>query len=127
MKITYSKLEELIGAFQGIQNIQMPFRVSLLFAKNLAILQKEEEFYFEQERKFAQDFLVFNEDGTLATSGPNMYQVKPGKEQECAEARAAIDSFEVDLDLRKIPISYIEDLELTPAQVSSLMILIEEE
>ena len=127
MKITYSKMEQLISGIQGIQNEKMSFRLSMIFAKNLANLKKEEEFYFEQERKFAQDYLVFNDDGTLAAIGQNMFKVKEGKEKECAEARKAIDTFEVDVDLRKVPVADIEGLEFTPAQRTDLMDLIEEE
>lgn len=127
MKITYSKMEQLISGIQGIQNEKMSFRLSMIFAKNLANLKKEEEFYFEQERKFAQDYLVFNDDGTLAATGQNMFKVKEGKEKECAEARKAIDTFEVDVDLRKVPVADIEGLEFTPAQLTDLMDLIEEE
>lgn len=127
MKITYSKMEELINAIQGIQDMKMPFKLSIIFAKNLANLKKEEEFYLEQERKFAQDYLVFNDDGTLATSGPNLFKIKEGKEKECAEARKAIDTFEVDIDLRQVDVADIENLEFTPAQLTALMDLIKEE
>lgn len=127
MKITYSKMEELINAIQGIQDMKMPFKLSITFAKNLANLKKEEEFYLEQERKFAQDYLVFNDDGTLATAGPNIFKIKEGKEQECTEARKAIDTFEVDIDLRQVDAADIENLEFTPAQLTALMDLIKGE
>lgn len=127
MKINYAKMEELIAALQEIQDMKMPFKTSIVFAKNLANLKKEEDFWLEQERKFAQDYLEYNEDGMLVTTGPNTFKVKAGKEAECAEARKAIDTFEVDVELRKVPITDVENLELTPAQVGALMDLIEEE
>lgn len=127
MKINYAKMEELIAALQEVQDMKMPFKTSIVFAKNLANLKKEEDFWLEQERKFAQDYLEYNEDGTLVTTGPNTFKVKAGKEVECAEARKAIDTFEVDIELRKVPIADVENLELTPAQVGALMDLIEEE
>lgn len=127
MKMTYYKMEELINTIQEIQNIKMPFKLSIIFAKNLANLKKEEEFYLEQERKFAKDYLVFKEDGTLDTVGPNTFKIQEGKEKECGEARKAIDNFEVDIELRKIPEKDIENLEFTPAQLTALMDLIEEE
>lgn len=127
MKINYAKMEELIAALQEVQDMKMPFKTSMVFAKNLANLKKEEDFWLEQERKFAQDYLEYNEDGTLVTTGPNTFKVKAGKETECAEARKAIDTFEVDIELRKVPIADVENLELTPAQVGALMDLIEEE
>lgn len=127
MKITYAKMEELIRVLEGVKDMKMPFRLSIIFAKNLKNLKKEEEFYIEQERKFAKDYLVFNEDGTLETQGPNVYKIQEGKEAECEEARKAIDTFEAEIDLIKIPIKEIEKLEFTPADLSVLMDLIEEE
>lgn len=127
MKITYAKMEELIRVLDGVKDMKMPFRLSIIFAKNLKNLKKEEEFYIEQERKFAKDYLVFNEDGTLETQGPNVYKIQEGKEAECEEARKAIDTFEAEIDLTKIPVKEIEKLEFTPADLSVLMDLIEEE
>lgn len=127
MKITYAKMEELIRVLEGVKDMKMPFRLSIIFAKNLKNLKKEEEFYIEQERKFAKDYLVFNEDGTLETQGPNVYKIQEGKEAECEEARKAIDTFEAEIDLTKIPVKEIEKLEFTPADLSVLMDLIEEE
>lgn len=127
MKITYAKMEELIRVLEGVKDMKMPFRLSIIFAKNLKNLKKEEEFYIEQERKFAKDYLVFNEDGTLETQGPNVYKIQEGKEAECEEARKAIDTFEAEIDLTKIPIKEIEKLEFTPADLGVLMDLIEEE
>ena len=127
MKITYAKMEELIRVLEGVKDMKMPFRLSIIFAKNLKNLKKEEEFYIEQERKFAKDYLVFNEDGTLETQGPNVYKIQEGKETECEEARKAIDTFEAEIDLTKIPVKEIEKLEFTPADLSVLMDLIEEE
>lgn len=125
MKITYLKMEELIKAIQDIQNIQMPFQLSLILARNLAKLQEEEKFYIEQERKFVQDYLVFNEDGTLKTSAPNVFEIQDGKEKECAEARKALDSFEIDIDLKLLKEKDLGKLDLTPAQVSGIIDLIE--
>ena len=127
MKITYAKMEELIRVLEGVKDMKMPFRLSIIFAKNLKNLKKEEEFYIEQERKFAKDYLVFNEDGTLETQGPNVYKIQEGKEAECEEARKAIDTFEAEIDLTKIPVKEIEKLEFTPAELETLMDLIEEE
>lgn len=127
MKITYAKMEELIRVLEGVKDMKMPFKLSIIFAKNLKNLKKEEEFYIEQERKFAKDYLVFKEDGSLETQGPNVYKIQEGKEAECEEARKAIDTFEADIDLIKIPVKDVEKLEFTPAELETLMDLIEEE
>ena len=45
MKITYTKMEELIRVLDGVKDMKMPFKLSIIFAKNLKNLKKEEEFF----------------------------------------------------------------------------------
>ena len=57
----------------------------------------------------------------------NVFKIKEGMEEECKAAREDLDSFEVDLDLRKIPVSLIENMEFTPKQLEGLELIIDEE
>ena len=52
---------------------------------------------------------------------------KEGKYEECLKAREALDNFEVDIEIRKIPISMLENIEFTPAQLAAIDFMIEEE
>ena len=54
-------------------------------------------------------------------------KIKEGKEEECRTAREELDKFTTEVELRKIPIALVENLELTPKQVGALEIIIEEE
>ena len=54
------------------------------------------------------------------------YFLKEGKYEECLKAREALDNFEVDIEIRKIPISMLENIEFTPAQLAAIDFMIEE-
>jgi len=81
----------------------------------------------QQEREFALKFLEFDEQGNPIQEGEGMFKIKDGMQQECLEARTELNKFTCDCDLRSIPMSLIEKLELTPDQVAGLELIIDEE
>lgn len=128
MKINFNTLASLLEVFNGLQTIKVPFKLGLILAKNTALLKKEEEFYVEQEREFALKYLEVNEEtGEFVTQGEGIYKIKDGLEEECRAAREALNNFECEVDLRMIPVTLIENMEFTPAQLSALECVIEEE
>lgn len=127
MELNFRQISDLNEALTELQNKTLPFKLSLIIAKDMAILAKETEFYIEQERKFAMDYLQRNEDGTFVQEGEGIFKIIEGKEEECRAAREELDKFTSEVELRKIPISLVEDMELTPKQVGALEIIIEEE
>ncbi len=127
MELNFSQINGLNEALSELKDKTLPFKLSLIIAKNTALLAKEIEFYIEQERKFATDYLQQNEDGTFVQEGEGIFKIKEGKEEECRKAREELDKFTTNVDLRMIPVSLVENLELTPKQVGALEIIIEEE
>lgn len=128
MKLNYNQVEGLYQTLTTLKNSKMSFKLGLIIAKNLALIEPERQFYFEKEREFVTTYLVFDEEtGGLKEQAPGVYQIKEGMQDECHEARKALDSFEIELDLRKIPLSLIEDMEFTPEQIGALECLIDEE
>ena len=43
------------------------------------------EFYIEQERKFALEYLETDENGQFVQEGDGVFRIKEGKEEECPE------------------------------------------
>lgn len=127
MDLTFNQINSLNEALNELKDMTLPFKLSLIIAKDIALLGKEIEFYVEQERKFAMDYLQRNEDGTFIQESEGVFKIIEGKEEECRAAREELDKFTTDIDLRMIPISLVENLELTPKQVGALEIIIEEE
>lgn len=128
MTFNFNQLSELIAVMTELQDTKMPFKLSLMLAKNLNLLKKEEEFYIEQERQFAQKYLEFDaEKQEFVQTAQNVFKIKDGLEDECREAREALNNFTTDVELRMIPLTMIEDMEFTPKQLAALEMIIEEE
>lgn len=128
MKILSRQTHEAYTTLQELANIKLPFKVSLIISRNLKTLQKESEFYIEQEQNFVRNYLEFDpETGMLIESAPGVFKIQEGKTEECYKARADLDAFEVDVDIKKIPLEAIENVELTPAQLMAIEFMIEEE
>lgn len=128
MTLNYTQINSLIEGFESLQDSKMPFKLSMIVAKNLAMLKKEEEFYIDQERKFALEYLKFDaEKQEFVQNAPGVFAIQEGKEEECRKARQDLNDFTAELELRKIPLTLIEDMEFTPKQLIALEMLIEEE
>ena len=127
MELNFNQISGLNDTLMELKDKTLPFKLSLIIAKNIALLSKEIEFYIEQERKFANDYLQKDENGTFIQEAEGVFKIIEGKEEECRAAREELDKFTTNIDLRKIPINLIENLELTPGQVGALEVIIEEE
>lgn len=128
MTLNFNQISELISVMTELQDTKMPFKISLMLAKNLNLLKKEEEFYIEQERQFAQKYLEFDaEKQEFVQTAQNVFKIKDGLEQECREAREALNDFTAEIELRMIPLSAVETMEFTPKQLTALELIITEE
>ena len=126
MKMNFNTMNGLINALNELQETKIPFKLGLIIAKDLSALNKEQEFYVEQERNFATKYLETDENGQFVQDQPGAFKIKEGLEQECRDARKALDEFEIDIDLKKIPVELIESLDFTPKQLIALEAIIEE-
>lgn len=128
MKILSRQAHESYLILQELANTKLPFKVSLIISRNLKILQKESEFYIEQEQAFVRDYLEFDsETGELIQSEPGVFKIQEGKVEECYKARQDLDNFEVEIELKKIPLSALENVDFTPAQLMAIEFMIEED
>lgn len=127
MELTFSQMAALQDGLEALQEQKLPFKLSLILAKNITLLQKEMEFYVEQERAFAQKYLVVNpETGQFVEESPNVFRIKEGMEEECRNARVELNKFTSSVNLRKIPVAMLEDLDFTPKQLADLEIIIDD-
>ena len=127
MELTFNQISTLSDGLSALQEQKMPFKLSLILAKNITALKKEEEFYIEQERNFAQKFLVIDEQtGQFVEESPNIFRIKEGMEEECRKAREELNNFTSNIELRRIPMELLEDLEFTPKQLADLELLIDD-
>ena len=91
------------------------------------LINKEVDFYIEQEQKFAQKYLETDENGQYIQERENVFKIKEGMQEECRAAREELNNFTTNVDLKMIPMSALESLEFTPKQLQTLEMLIDEE
>lgn len=128
MYLNFIQIGNILHACKELQEVKMPFKLSLILAKNIATLQNEYDFYIDREREFALKYLEIDEKTQqFKQISEGVFKIKEGLEEECQEARNELNNFSIDINLRMIPISLIENMDLTPAQVSGLELIIEEE
>lgn len=126
MIINFTILQSLMTGLNELAEKELPFKLSLLVAKNLSLLEKEQEFYMAQEREFAFKYLVI-ENGQFVQERENVFKIKEGMEKECQEARETLNKFESKVDLRKLPVSLLEKLDFSPKTLMALESIIDEE
>ena len=123
MKLTCVQMINAYNAIKDLSEQKLPFRLSLLVSRNLVTLQKEYDFYMEQERKFALEYLVIDKDTMqIVQSAPGIFKIQKGKEEECLKSRQ-----ELDVEIRKLPVLLLEPFDFTPAQLAAIDFMIEEE
>lgn len=128
MTLNYIQLSSILGSLKELQEMKMSFKLSMIIAKNIDMLEKEEEFYIRQEQEFALKYLARDEEtGEFIQKQPGMFEIIPELLEECQEARKALDEFTAEVELKMIPMSLIEDFDFTPAQVKGLSLIINEE
>ena len=128
MKLTCMQMIDAYNTIKDLSEQKLPFKLSLLVSRNLAALQKEYDFYMEQERKFVLEYLIIDQTtGQIKQVSPGVFAIQDGKYEECMKAREALDNFIMDIEIRKIPISMLEPFEFTPAQLLAIDFMIEEE
>lgn len=127
MELNFNQMSALMDIFNELKDKELPFKLGLIIAKDSNMLDQEIAFYVEQEKAFAQKFLQVGEDGDFIQEKPGIFKIIEGKEKECQIARQELNNFTSTVELRKIPVSLIENMNFTPKQLSALEVIINEE
>lgn len=127
------KLKEIVNflnLYEDLKKEKLPFKLSFILAKNNQIIEKEYDFYLEQRNQLMDKYFVVDEaTGRYITLNKEqtIFKIKDGLDKECHEAFAELEEFDVQVDLRTIPESMLENLNFTLENVEVLSMLLEEE
>lgn len=127
MELNFIQMNELSEGLESLQTKELPFKLSLIIAKDIAAIKKESEFYIEQERAFAEKYLVQDENGQYVQEQEGVFRIKEGMVEECRKAREELNAFTTNIELRTIPMSMIENMNMTPQQLLQIESIIDEE
>ena len=128
MTMTYNTLYPIQNELEALADKTLPFKLSMIIAKNLSAIKKEIDFYTEQERAFAEKFLEVDENGMYVQEGEGAFRIKEGLYEECRQAREDLDNFQFEINLIKLPVVLLENIpDITPNTLIALESIIEEE
>lgn len=128
MVIKFSEIVSMLETCKALKETKMPFKLSLILAKNIKALELEQEFYIEREREFAMKYLEVDEEtGGFKQLSEGVFKIKEGLEEECRVERIELNNFETDINLMMIPMALLENMDFTPEELLGIEKLIEEE
>ena len=103
MTLNFNQISEMLSACERLKETQMPFKLSLILAKNIAKLKAEQEFYIEREREFAFAYLEIDEETQqFKQIEEGVFKIKEGKEKEIdlleCQGKYSMNVFSVGFD-----------------------------
>lgn len=128
MKLKFQDIMSFVNSYQEIQNEKMPLNV----AYQLSQISKEVtdciSFYQDKYNHYLEQYAEKDADGNF-----KMNENETGvilKKDCAAEARQKfkeLDDYEFPLELKKIPLSSFEKIEISPSILTGLLPFIEED
>lgn len=126
MKLNLVKVADAVEALEKLKDEKIPFRASMILARNLNTLKKTRDFLVEQEQRFALEYLEVDEEtGRLIQTEPGVFKIKEGKVEECSEARKALDEYEEEVEIKMIKASELEKIDFAPADLAAIEFMID--
>lgn len=117
---------ELSNLYNSIKDYKMPLRTAYKFTLLMKKVEVEMQFYHSELSKIISNFAKKDSNGNyMFTEDGSSIVIIPGKEAECNTQLAELRNLEVNIDNIKFTISELESFDLTIAQLSCLMSLIE--
>ena len=112
--------------YTSVQDKKMPIKTTYKLSRLASRVEKEIEFYSKEFAKIV-DVYALKENGELVYS-EDMTSIKiiPGKEAECSDKIMELKDLEVDLSGFEFSLEEFENLELTLAEMSSILPLVKD-
>ena len=112
--------------YTSVQDKKMPIKTTYKLSRLANRVEKEIEFYSKEFAKIV-DAYALKENGKFVYS-EDMTSIKiiPGKEDECNDKIMELKDLEVDLSGFEFSLEEFENLELTLAEMSSILPLVKD-
>ena len=116
----YNYGENLLSAFNDIENLSLPVKVHFYFQKNMELIVQMAQDIDKSRTKILEKY------GTL-DGETNNYSFKEEDVEKVNQDLVDLFSLEQEVKVQMIPMSWVENLELTAKQVKAFSFMIEEE
>lgn len=128
--INLKQIVNFLNLYEELKQEKLSFKLSLILAKNNQLLEKEYDFYLTERQKLMDKYFVLDEQSqayVTLNKEHTIFKIKDGFEKECYNAFKELEDFTINVELKTIPESLLEQNNLTLEQINTLSMLLEEE
>ena len=120
MKLTNQEIYDLFSQLDKINEmtVYIPAKANFFIQKNVVLVRAAASEIEQTRMRIAQQYGELDEE-------KNAYYVSPENLDAANKEMAELFSIEQELDIKKISIEDLGNVELTPAQMQSLMFMID--
>ena len=117
---------DLQTLYGSIANIKLPLKTTYKFARLMKRIEIELTFYQEKFREIVEEYGVKENGEYKFTADGSSIEIIAGKEMECNQKIMELRNLEVQIDDIKFSIEELDSLNVSIAELSCLMSLIED-
>lgn len=126
IKVTLNDIFNATETFQMIMSQSLNGSLAFKIARLARELNKEMETFNEQRRKILDTYCVKDENGEIKQAENGTVQIIPEKISDFNEEFNNLLKTEVEINAAKIPIDAIDNFNITPQQILTIEMFIDE-
>lgn len=127
MKLKFSDLQSFSDSYSEIKNEKMPINLAFQLSQISKAVSECMTFYQEKASHYFEQYAEKDGDNYKLTPDKNGVMLKPETANEARQKFKELDSYEFPIEVKKIKLSSLNDLNLSPSTLTGLLPFIEEE
>lgn len=127
MKLKIQQLMTFTESYNKIKDEKMPIHLAYQLSQLSKQVSDAINFYQEKYNNYLSDYAETDENGFKMNEQKTGIIIKPEKIEEAHQKFRELDTYEFPIYGKKIPLSLLEELSLSPSDLSGLLPFIEEE
>lgn len=127
MKLKINDLMAFNTSYEKIKDEKMPISLAYQLSQISKSVLEAFSFYQDKYNHYLSEYAETDENGFKMNEQGNGIILKQEKLDEAHQKFKELDNYEFPIDVKKIPLSGFEELNLSPADLIGLLPFIEEE
>lgn len=127
MKLKFSELQSFSDSYLELKDEKMPINIAFQLSQISKAVSECVQFYREKASYYFEQYAEKEGDNYKFTSDGTGIILKPETANEGRQKFKELDSYEFPLEVKKIKLSSLNDLNLSPSTLTGLLPFIEEE
>ena len=126
IKMTITEILNVVPVLQEMSNKSFPGATSFKIARLIKACEIELQTFEESRRKIIEEYGEKDEKGELKIFDNQQIKVKEEYREKCAVSLNELLNTEIELNVSKIPVNSLEQIDITPNELIKMEAFIEE-